>query len=416
MDIIALRSFGLSYIIMDSIFIVAFCLLLFFTKRRLSLIFALCGGLLYFIVDYGIFHLATGSRHIVNADMFWVLLWMSFSYGITNFAWIWLCLRRDEKLTEWTLLIVLWWIVCPILDDAITGGGQQITIWRETGAYHWFMAVFLIVSYVALIVWNLFQKDKNKQFKLLWLFVIGVAVQFGWEVTLLLGGSVTAATFSLSGFFSLLAGAFVGAMAVMSLILFFSLLIRSNVMLLITGIMIGYLASSAVALLNYVSTAEGVQSYMLWGMGNFGGVSLSQMPWFALVALIGIVAALSLVKPLNALLLGERYAENLGIHVRRVRNVLLVITGLLTAVTTAFCGPILFIDLAVPHIARLLLGTSNHRILLPMTLLTGAVVALLCNLVCVLPGSTGFIPLNSVTPIIGAPVVIYVILSGRSRE
>ena len=188
MDIIALRSFGLSYIIMDSIFIVAFCLLLFFTKRRLSLIFALCGGLLYFIVDYGIFHLATGSRHIVNADMFWVLLWMSFSYGITNFAWIWLCLRRDEKLTEWTLLIVLWWIVCPILDDAITGGGQQITIWRETGAYHWFMAVFLIVSYVALIVWNLFQKDKNKQFKLLWLFAIGVAVQFGWEVTLLLGG------------------------------------------------------------------------------------------------------------------------------------------------------------------------------------------------------------------------------------
>ncbi len=240
---------------------------------------------------------------------------------------------------------------------------------------------------------------------------LGVAL-----VTLCLGGSVTASAFSLSGFFSLLAGAFVGAMAVMSLILFFSLLIRSNVMLLITGIMIGYLASSAVALLNYVSTAEGVQSYMLWGMGNFGGVSLSQMPWFALVALIGIVAALSLVKPLNALLLGERYAENLGIHVRRVRNVLLVITGLLTAVTTAFCGPILFIDLAVPHIARLLLGTSNHRILLPMTLLTGAVVALLCNLVCVLPGSTGFIPLNSVTPIIGAPVVIYVILSGRSRE
>ena len=239
---------------------------------------------------------------------------------------------------------------------------------------------------------------------------LGVAV-----VTLLLGGSVMAATFSLSGFFSLLAGAFVGAMAVMALILFFSLLIRNNVMLLITGIMIGYLASSAVSLLNYVSTAEGVQSYMLWGMGNFGGVSLSQMPWFALVALLGIVGALSLVKPLNAMLLGERYAENLGVHVHRVRNILLVVTGLLTAVTTAFCGPILFIDLAVPHIARLLLGTSNHRILLPITLLTGAVVALLCNLVCVLPGDAGFIPLNSVTPIIGAPVVIYVILSGRRR-
>lgn len=239
---------------------------------------------------------------------------------------------------------------------------------------------------------------------------LGVAL-----VTLLLGGSVITGAFSLSGFFSVLAAAFLGAMAVMALILFFSLLIRNNVMLLITGIMIGYLASSAVSLLNYVSTAEGVQSYMLWGMGNFGGVSLSQMPWFALVALLGIVGALSLVKPLNAMLLGERYAENLGVHVHRVRNILLVVTGLLTAVTTAFCGPILFIDLAVPHIARLLLGTSNHRILLPITLLTGAVVALLCNLVCVLPGDAGFIPLNSVTPIIGAPVVIYVILSGRRR-
>lgn len=239
---------------------------------------------------------------------------------------------------------------------------------------------------------------------------LGVAV-----VTLLLGGSVTAATFSLSGFFSLLAGAFVGAMAVMALILFFSLLIRSNVMLLITGIMVGYLASSAISLLNYVSTAEGVRSYMLWGMGNFGGVSLGQLPWFALVTLVGIVASLALVKPLNALLLGERYAENLGVRVRRVRNILLVITGLLTAVTTAFCGPVLFIDLAVPHIARLLLGTSNHRILLPITLLTGAIVALLCNLVCILPGDAGFIPLNSVTPLIGAPVVIYVILSGRRR-
>ena len=239
---------------------------------------------------------------------------------------------------------------------------------------------------------------------------LGVAV-----VTLLLGGSVTAATFSLSGFFSLLAGAFVGAMAVMALILFFSLLIRSNVMLLITGIMVGYLASSAISLLNYVSTAEGVRSYMLWGMGNFGGVSLGQLPWFALVTLVGIVASLALVKPLNALLLGERYAENLGVRVRRVRNILLVITGLLTAVTTAFCGPVLFIDLAVPHIARLLLGTSNHRILLPITLLTGAIVAWLCNLVCILPGDAGFIPLNSVTPLIGAPVVIYVILSGRRR-
>lgn len=221
-------------------------------------------------------------------------------------------------------------------------------------------------------------------------------------VMLLFGGSVTAGTFSLSGFLSVLAGAFIGAMAIMALILFFSTLIKSNVMLLITGIMIGYIASSAISLLNFFATAEGVQSYIIWGMGNFGGVSLQQMPAFASVTLLGLAGALMLIKPLNALLLGERYAENLGVNIRRVRNWLLVVTGLLTAITTAFCGPVAFIGLAVPHVARMLLGTSNHHSLLPVTILSGGAVALLCNLICILPGDAGIIPLNAVTPIIGA--------------
>ena len=235
-------------------------------------------------------------------------------------------------------------------------------------------------------------------------------------VMLLFGGSVTAGTFSLSGFLSVLMGAFVGAMAIMTLILFFSTLIKSNVMLLITGIMIGYIASSAISLLNFFATAEGVQSYIIWGMGNFGGVSLQQMPAFASVTLLGLAGALMLIKPLNALLLGERYAENLGINIRRVRNWLLLVTGLLTAVTTAFCGPVAFIGLAVPHVARMLLGTSNHQSLLPVTILSGGAVALLCNLVCILPGEAGIIPLNAVTPIIGAPVIIYVIVSQRRSQ
>lgn len=235
---------------------------------------------------------------------------------------------------------------------------------------------------------------------------LGVAV-----VMLLLGGSITAAGFSFSGFFSILLGAFAGAMAVMALILFFSTLVRSHVMLLIIGLMVGYLVSSVVSLLNFLATAEGVQSYMVWGMGNFGGVSLRQLPAFASVVLLGLAGALLLIKPLNALLLGERYAENLGVRVRRVRHALLAVVGVLTAVTTAFCGPVLFIDLAVPHIARLLLGTANHRILLPATLLAGGAVALACNLVCLLPGEAGLIPLNAVTPLIGAPIVIYVIVS-----
>lgn len=240
---------------------------------------------------------------------------------------------------------------------------------------------------------------------------LGVAL-----VMLLLGGNVSAGAFSLSGFLSVLAGAFVGAMAVMALVLFFSTIIKSSVMLLITGIMIGYMASSAISLLNFFATAEGVQSYLVWGMGNFGGVSMQQMPGFAAVVLLGLAGALLLIKPLNALLLGERYAENLGVNIRRVRNWLLLVTGLLSAITTAFCGPVAFIGLAVPHVARMVLGTANHRSLLPLTILCGGVVALLCNLLCVLPGEWGIIPLNAVTPIVGAPVIIYVIVRQRKGQ
>lgn len=199
----------------------------------------------------------------------------------------------------------------------------------------------------------------------------------------------------------------------MGVILFLSLLIRSSVMLLIAGIMIGYVTSSAISLLNFFATAEGVQSYMMWGMGNFGGVSLEQLPWFAVMTCFGLLISLLLIKPLNALLLGQRYAENLGVNINRTRNLLLLATGLLTAVTTAFCGPVAFIGLAVPHVARLMLGTSNHNSLLPVTILAGGAMALLCNLICILPGEWGVIPLNAVTPVMGAPVIIYVIVNQR---
>lgn len=237
---------------------------------------------------------------------------------------------------------------------------------------------------------------------------LGVAI-----VMLLLGGSIATGAFTLSGFLSVLTGAFAGSMAVMGLILFFAAVLRSPVLLLIMGMMVAYVTSSLISLLNFFSTAEGVQSYMVWGLGHFGGVSLTRLPAYAGVTLVGLGGALLLVKPLNALLLGERYAASLGIRVGRVRQMLLLVTGLLTAISTAFCGPILFLDLAVPHIARLLLGTSNHHRLLPMTMLCGSAVALLCNLLCTLPGEAGLIPLNTVTPIIGAPVVIYVILRYR---
>ncbi|MGL5271876.1 MAG: iron chelate uptake ABC transporter family permease subunit, partial [Phocaeicola sp.] len=240
---------------------------------------------------------------------------------------------------------------------------------------------------------------------------LGVAL-----VMLAAGGTITAGSFTLSGFLPVVLGAFIGSMVVMALLLFLSTLIKSSIMLLIMGIMIEYITSSAISLLNFFSTAEGVHSYMIWGMGNFSGVSLQQLPYFSLFTLAGLLLSMLLIKPLNAMLLGVRYAENLGVNIRRTRNILLITTGLLTAITTAFCGPISFLGLAVPHIARLFLGTSNHNSLLPITLLMGGAVALLCNLICVLPSQTGIVPLNAVTPILGAPVILYVIINQRKIQ
>ena len=239
---------------------------------------------------------------------------------------------------------------------------------------------------------------------------LGVAL-----VMLLLGGSLSLGSLQFTGFIAVIVAAFVGAMAVTAVILFFSTIVRSNVMLLIIGIMTGYLTSSAITLLNFFATDEGVKSYMVWGMGSFGGVTLSHLPLFVGVSMLGILGALLLIKPLNALMLGDRYAENLGISIRRTRHILLIVTGILTAITTAFCGPIAFIGLAVPHIARMLFPTDDHRTLLPATLLCGSAIALLCNFICFLPGEGGIIPLGAVTPLMGAPVIIYVIVKGKAR-
>ena len=237
---------------------------------------------------------------------------------------------------------------------------------------------------------------------------LGVAL-----VMLLLGGTVSTSIFTVSGFLAILTAAFIGAISVTALILFLSTLVRNSVLLLIVGIMVGYVSSSAVSLLNFFASEEGVKSYMVWGMGNFGGVSMNHIPLFSILCLIGIIASFLLVKPLNILLLGPQYAESLGISTRQIRNILLVVVGLLTAITTAFCGPISFIGLAIPHIARLLFRTENHQILLPGTVLSGAAITLLCNFICYLPGESGIIPLNAVTPLIGAPVIIYVIIQRR---
>ena len=234
---------------------------------------------------------------------------------------------------------------------------------------------------------------------------LGVAL-----VMLFLGGTVTLGSLSVSGYLLVIVAAMLGALCIMLLLLLLSSVLRNQVMLLITGVIISYVTGSIISLLNYSATEEGVHNYIVWGMGNFSGVSLDRLPLYCILLAIGMIGAVLLVKPLDAILLGERYATNLGVNVHKTRNWLLLCTGLLTATTTAFCGPISFLGLAVPHIARMTLRTSQHRILLPCTMLMGACLTLLCNLLCNVPSSGSIIPVNVLTPLIGAPVILYVIL------
>jgi len=236
-------------------------------------------------------------------------------------------------------------------------------------------------------------------------------------IMLYFGGSLSMVTdLPISGYLAVIMAAFSGAACILGLIIYFSAKVKNNVMLLIIGIMIGYLASSLISVLNYYASTDKVHAFVMWGLGNFSGVSLQQLPYFACFTCIGLLLAILLIKPLNALLLGEMYAANLGIKIKRTRILILLCTGLLTATTTAFCGPISFIGLAVPHVARLMLGSSNHKMLVPVTLLTGSCIALLCNLLMVLPGTHSILPLNAVTPMLGAPVIIYVIVNRKNIQ
>ena len=297
----------------------------------------------------------------------------------------------------------------------ITGGGSQRDVWQvvvlQTRLPQALTALLAgaSISVAGLLLQTLFRNPLAGP------EVLGVnsGAGLGVALVMLLAGGMS--TFGLSGYFAVLGGAFLGALFVIMIILLFATLLRNNIFLLIAGVAVSYITSSAITLLNYFSTAEGVHSYMVWGMGSFGGVTMTQMPFFALVVLSLLLVSLAMAKPLNALLLGDAYAANLGVNVTVVRTVALCVTGLLTAVVTAFCGPVSFIGLAVPHIARLSLHSNNHRHLIPVAIMLGGAVSLLCNLVCQLPGESGLLPLGAITPLIGAPVIIYVVIKNRGQ-
>jgi len=239
---------------------------------------------------------------------------------------------------------------------------------------------------------------------------LGVAI-----VILLFNGSISTQMLTVSGFAAIIAGAFIGASVIILLLLFFSKTIRSNTALLIVGIMIGYVSSAAISILNFFATDQGVTAYVMWGMGNFSSVSMQHIPVFVTTTMVCLLLSMLLIKPLNALLLGERYAVNLGFNTNHVRMWLLLLTGLQTAVTTAYCGPVAFIGLAVPHITRMFLTTDDHSIMMPGTALTGSAIALLCNVICTLSPNGSIIPLNAVTSLVGAPVIVYVVMKHRGK-
>jgi len=245
--------------------------------------------------------------------------------------------------------------------------------------------------------------------------ILGISdgANFGVALVMLYSGGIMTIGGERSHHLSVILSAFLGASLVLVLMLYFSSKVKSNVLVLIIGIMISYLASSGISILNSYASADNVRSYVLWGMGSFSGVPMTQILFFSSAILVGLLFAVLQIKPLNALLLGENYATNLGVRMRRTRIIILLTTGFLTALVTAFCGPVTFIGLVVPHIARMFIRTSNQKWLLPATLLSGGLVALLCNLLTTVQFGKGVLPLNAVTPLIGAPMVIYVILKNR---
>ena len=210
--------------------------------------------------------------------------------------------------------------------------------------------------------------------------------------------------------------AIVGALAVMLLILWVSGRVKGNVTLLIIGVMIGYLANAIIGVLKYLSPEEDVKSFVVWGLGSFSRVSGDEMLLFVCLMCVLLPLACLLVKPMNLMLLGERYAANLGLNIRRARMLVIISSGVLVAIVTAYCGPIMFIGLAVPHLARAVFRTSDHRVLMPATALSGAVLALLCNFVARMPGFEGALPVTSVTALVGAPVIAAVLFGRRKND
>jgi iron complex transport system permease protein len=244
-------------------------------------------------------------------------------------------------------------------------------------------------------------------------FVLGVSSGASLGVALLILGSSIFGGFLLNASisnWSLPIAASLGAFLVLSAVIIAANKVRNTMSILIIGLMFGSLTSAVISVLAYFSEAAQIQQYLFWSFGSLGNLSWNEITVFSIIYSIGILGTISVIKPLNSFLLGENYAKSLGINIKKSRNIILVITSLLTGVITAFSGPIAFVGLAVPHIARMLFFTSNHKILIPSTAIIGAIVLLICDAIAQLPTSEFTLPINAITSLFGAPVVIWLLM------
>ena len=251
--------------------------------------------------------------------------------------------------------------------------------------------------------------------------ILGISsgASMGVAFVVLLSGSLGGVALSKLGFMGEIAltiAAIAGSLSIMALIVFVSQKVRGNVTLLIIGVMIGYIANAVIGVLKFFSVEEDIRAYVIWGLGSFARVSGDQMTLFICIMVVLLPLSFLLVKTLNLLLLGDAYARNLGLNIKRARLLVITCSGVLVAIVTAYCGPIIFLGLAVPHLCRGMFRTSDHRILMPASLLAGASLALVCNLIARMPGFEGALPVNSVTALVGAPVVMSVLFNRRRNE
>lgn len=251
--------------------------------------------------------------------------------------------------------------------------------------------------------------------------VLGISsgASMGVAFVLLLSGTIGGVALSKLGVIgevTVTLAAIAGSLVIMAVIAYVSHKVYGNVTLLIIGVMIGYIANAVIGVLKFFSVEEDIRAYVIWGLGSFARVSGNQTTVFILLMLILLPLSFLLTKTCNLLLLGYSYARNLGLDIKRARLTVICVAGVIVAVVTAYCGPIVFLGLAVPHLCRGIFRTSNHAVLLPGCILTGGALALLCNLIARLPGFEGALPVNSVTALVGAPVVMWVLFNKRKHS